>query len=174
MPLKNKNGAQAIPISGDGVWRWANNTYLEEKKRKLLVFKKSKKTPLINKDGVQAKWNIYTKSYLSERSNKGKTPRDYLDKFINRKGADVIKKYDIKFSYSKPFEFIEHFIKITNKANNITILDFFAGSGTTLHAVLSLNKSDNGVENVSLPQIMRIKSVIMSLTQELKESSKDI
>jgi adenine-specific DNA-methyltransferase len=144
LPDENIDGAKAKPVSGDGVWRWANETYKVFEKKNLLVFKRSKKTPLINQDGNQAKWNIYTKSYLSERSSKGKSPRDYLDQFINRKGADFIKQYDIKFSYSKPFELIEHFIKITNKPNNITVLDFFAGSGTTLHSVLNLNNTDNG------------------------------
>ena len=37
--------------------------------------------------------------------------RDYLDNFINRKGADFIKQYDIDFNYSKPFELIQHLIK---------------------------------------------------------------
>lgn len=144
LPEENIDGAKAKPVSGDGVWRWANETYKISEKKNLLVFKRSKKTPLINQDGKQAKWNIYTKSYLSERSSKGKSPRDYLDQFINRKGADFIKQYDIKFSYSKPFELIEHFIKITDKRNDITVLDFFAGSGTTLHSVLNLNNTDNG------------------------------
>lgn len=81
---------------------------------------------------------------MNDRSEKGASPRDYLDNFINRKGADFIKQYDIDFSYSKPFELIQHLIKITNKSNDITVLDFFAGSGTTLHSVMNLNSQDNG------------------------------
>lgn len=127
---------------GDGRWRWSKETYLLN--RHLLVFKKSKQSPLLDENGNRAKWNIYTKSYLNDRSEKGASPRDYLDQFINRKGADLIKQYDIDFSYSKPFELIQHLLKITNKRNNITILDFFAGSGTTLHAVMSLNELDKG------------------------------
>lgn len=144
MPDKIEDGAKAIPISGDGVWRWANETFFEQGKRELLVFKQTKKSPLLDENGNQAKWNIYTKSYLNDRSEKGASPRDYLDQFINRKGADLIKQYDIDFSYSKPFELIQHLLKITNKSNDITVLDFFAGSGTTLHAVMSLNELDKG------------------------------
>jgi adenine-specific DNA-methyltransferase len=143
LPTEKNDGAKAIPIQGDGVWRWSvDEGYFRNKH--LLVFKQTKKSPLLDENGNQAKWNIYTKSYLNDRSEKGKSPRDYLDQFINRKGADFIKLYDIDFSYSKPLELIQHLIKITNKPNNIKVLDFFAGSGTTLHSTVSLNSNDNG------------------------------
>jgi adenine-specific DNA-methyltransferase len=131
-----------IMRDGDGRWRWSKETYLLNKH--LLVFKKTNKSPLLDGNGIRAKWNVYTKSYLNDRSEKGASPRDYLDQFINRKGADLIKQYDVDFSFSKPFELIQHLIKITNKSNDITVLDFFAGSGTTLHAVMNLNRMDNG------------------------------
>lgn len=35
-------------------------------------------------------------------------------------------------------------VKITNKNNDIKVLDFFAGSGTALHSVMKMNESDNG------------------------------
>lgn len=142
-PVEKFDGSQSIPQSDeDKCWRWSLDKYLNDKH--LLVFKKSNKTPLVDEFGNQAKWNIYTKSYLNDRSEKGASPRDFIDQFINRKGADLIKQYDIKFSYSKPFELIQHLIKITNKNKNINVLDFFAGSGTALHAVMNLNDFDNG------------------------------
>ena len=142
-PTESIEGAKIAPSSPEEkVWRWSLETYLKQKE--LLVFKQTKKSPLLDENGNRAKWNIYTKSYLSDRSEKGTSPRDYLDQFINRKGADLIKKYDIDFSYSKPFELIEHLVKITNKSNKITFLDFFAGSGTSLHAIMNLNQLDEG------------------------------
>ena len=49
------------------------------------------------------------------------------------------------FGFPKPISLIKHIIGIaTPRAKNITILDFFAGSGTTLHAVMQLNKEDGG------------------------------
>lgn len=64
-----------------------------------------------------------------------------LDKIIdtttNEKGKIVP-----KFDNPKPPELISHLINITNKNDNITILDFFAWSWTTWHAVLDLNKQD--------------------------------
>jgi len=142
-PIEKKDAAKVIPQSdNDKVWRWSADKYLAEKH--LIVFKQTKQSPCLDENGNKSKWNLYTKSYLNDRSEKGASPRDYLDQFINRKGADFIKQYDIDFSYSKPFELIQHLIKITNKPNDIKVLDFFAGSGTTLHSVLSLNASDKG------------------------------
>ena len=40
-------------------------------------------------------------------------------------------------------ELVEHLLSISSGANDI-ILDSFAGSGTTAHAVLALNKEDGG------------------------------
>ena len=98
-PNEKTDGAKLPPLTAeDKVWRWSVDTYLKQKE--LLVFKKSKQSPLLDENGNRAKWNIYTKSYLNDRSEKGASPRDYLDQFINRKGADLIKQYDIDFSYS--------------------------------------------------------------------------
>ena len=48
-----------------------------------------------------------------------------------------------KFNYPKPTSLIKYLINMICDENDI-ILDSFAGSGTTAHAVLSLNKEDGG------------------------------
>jgi adenine-specific DNA-methyltransferase len=49
------------------------------------------------------------------------------------------------FQYSKPHSLIEYLINMLCKEDShAIILDSFAGSGTTAHAVLNLNKSDGG------------------------------
>ena len=55
--------------------------------------------------------------------------------------VDIFKKS--VFNYSKPKELIKRCLKSYNKSN-VKVLDFFAGSGTTGHAVLELNKEDGG------------------------------
>ena len=47
------------------------------------------------------------------------------------------------FSYPKPVSLLRSLLKVATK-NNDLILDSFAGSGTTAHAVLDLNKEDSG------------------------------
>ncbi|MFY4701641.1 site-specific DNA-methyltransferase [Campylobacter jejuni] len=48
------------------------------------------------------------------------------------------------FDTPKPVSLIKHIIDISTDLNDDIILDFFAGSGTTGHAVLELNKQDGG------------------------------
>lgn len=56
---------------------------------------------------------------------------------------------DSEFSYPKPIILLEKlFTSATNKC--ATILDFFAGSGTTGHAVLKLNAQDGGTRQFIL------------------------
>jgi adenine-specific DNA-methyltransferase len=47
------------------------------------------------------------------------------------------------FNYPKPPTLIENLLRQTAGPNDL-VLDFFAGSGTTAHAVLKLNKADKG------------------------------
>lgn len=58
------------------------------------------------------------------------------------------------FSFPKPIDLITNFLKISTK-NKDLILDFFAGSGTTAHAVMALNAEDGGNRkciSVQLPE----------------------
>ncbi|MCF6333145.1 MAG: site-specific DNA-methyltransferase [Draconibacterium sp.] len=49
----------------------------------------------------------------------------------------------LPFDTPKPYTLIKRIIQLSSHSNDI-ILDSFAGSGTTAHAVLNLNKEDNG------------------------------
>jgi adenine-specific DNA-methyltransferase len=128
----------------DKVWRWSYPTYLQQKD--LLVYKETKTSPLLDENGKKAKYNIYTKSYLNVRTKTGVKPRNFLieKEFLNRKGADYIKKMGIKFNYSKPKALIDYLFSLSNARKDAIILDFFAGSGTTGEVVLDLNKKDKG------------------------------
>ena len=50
---------------------------------------------------------------------------------------------DIEFSNGKkPLKLVQRFLSMSNSAQGTHILDFFAGSGTTGHAVINLNRED--------------------------------
>lgn len=49
----------------------------------------------------------------------------------------------VLFSYPKSVPLVERVIRLYSQVDS-TVLDFFAGSGTTLHAVMQLNKEDGG------------------------------
>ena len=66
--------------------------------------------------------------------------------YQNTKGTKILKDIFQKnnvFSYSKPVSLIQDLVSLIDNSN-ATILDFFAGSGTTGHAVMKLNAEDGG------------------------------
>lgn len=65
--------------------------------------------------------------------------------FFTTKGSALLKEMfkDEKFPYPKPIDLISEILRATSKKDSL-ILDFFAGTGTTLHATLELNDEDGG------------------------------
>ena len=59
---------------------------------------------------------------------------------------DIINIFgDKAFGFPKPMSLIQYLLRISNPHfSNLTVLDFFAGSGTTLHATMQLNPEDGG------------------------------
>ena len=82
-------------------------------------------------------------------------------------GSDdsLLRKFDLEFENPKPVSFTKSLIQAFTKPNEKDlILDFFAGSGTTAHAVIEANKSDNGNRkfiNVQLPEQIDEKSEML-------------
>jgi len=58
----------------------------------------------------------------------------------------------IKFDYPKPLGLMKYLISMVSDTNCV-VIDFFAGSGTTAHAVLELNKEDGGNRRFILVEI---------------------
>ncbi|OQC44075.1 MAG: putative methyltransferase [Bacteroidetes bacterium ADurb.Bin028] len=135
--------SKVIP-PGDRFWRWSEKTFIKNNADDRVVYKKTNTSPLVDEDGKKAKWNIYTKLYLHERQETGIRPLSFIDDMPNSLGSKELIQMGINFPYSKPRALIEFIISITNKEKDIIVLDFFAGSGTTTHAVLNLNNLDQG------------------------------
>lgn len=88
-------------------------------------------------------WSVQFKQYLNVN---GKTPRSMtMDFGGTTEGDSELKTIFGKkvFSYPKSIKYLLTLIS-TVSAEDITVLDFFAGSGTTGHAVMQLNKEDGG------------------------------
>ena len=71
-------------------------------------------------------------------------------------GSDVelLNELQIPFETPKVVEIVkEHIMAFTDKNENDIILDFFAGSATTAHAVMQLNKEDRGNRKYILVQM---------------------
>jgi hypothetical protein len=89
----------------------------------------------------------------------------------NTDASDALKAMGISFDNPKPVSLISYLVNMATHANkSAIILDFFAGSGTTGHAVLKLNAQDSGTrqfilctnnenkiaENVTYPRIKKV------------------
>lgn len=66
-------------------------------------------------------------------------------KHLNKDGVSELADLKIKFDYPKPSSLIKELAGGATFFNrDAVVLDFFAGSGTTMHATMELNKKDNG------------------------------
>jgi len=102
---------------------------------------------LIYWDKKNGEWIPYEKVYYQEEAIKRIKERSILYELANTGDAtkmltDIFGKKDV-FENAKPVELVKFFIRYTTNKNSF-ILDSFAGSGTTAHAVLGLNKEDGG------------------------------
>ena len=103
------------------------------------------------------KGGVRRKTYLDDVG--GKLPTNFWP-FSETGHTDEAKKemlaiFDGKatFDTPKPHRLIEFVLKIAGNENAI-ILDSFAGSGTTAHAVLNMNKADGGHRKFILVEMM--------------------
>lgn len=86
-----------------------------------------------------------------------KVPSNIIDEEVGvGTNEDAQKEMDylnMTFSYAKPSSLVKFLIKMPFWAEkDIIVLDFFAGSGTTLHAVMELNSEDEGKRTCILCQ----------------------
>ncbi len=127
----------------DWVWRWSKakfdfglaNGFVEVKNNRIYT-KTYTKTKISDSKPYKIEYFNRTKNISSIEFLDNK----YSNDMSNKKLQSIFNVKNI-FDYSKPVELISFLIDQTTEKGDI-ILDFFAGSGTTAHAVLESNKSD--------------------------------
>ncbi len=127
----------------DWVWRWSKakfdfglaNGFVEVKNNRIYT-KTYTKAKISDSKPYKIEYFNRTKNISSIEFLDNK----YSNDMSNKKLQSIFNVKNI-FDYSKPVELISFLIEQTTKKGDI-ILDFFAGSGTTAHAVLESNKSD--------------------------------
>lgn len=87
------------------------------------------------------------KRFLFEALERGRVTKTIWDDIeTTTNGTQLVKNIFggvIPFSNAKPIRLIHRMLQL-GSYHNSTILDFFAGSGTTLHATMQLNAEDGG------------------------------
>ena len=124
-----------------GCWRWSLSKYNEEIERIEWIK---------GKNGWSANFRIYADNLTPipvntiwnfKKVGSTRTAKNELENIVRQN----------IFSYPKPSSLISFIEQIaTNKSS--TILDFFAGSGTTMHATMQLNEEDGGHRQCILVQ----------------------
>ncbi len=115
-------------------WLGTEKTYKEYLKEGRIYFPK-------NGNGLPRK-----KYYKYEREEEGQCAHNFwlhTDFGSNQEATKELKELKIEFDNPKPTRLIQGLLSIFTKKDSI-ILDSFAGSGTTAHAVLKLNQEDGG------------------------------
>ena len=142
-----------LPNGNDGCWRWSKERALTALKNNDIEFAKKE-------DG---NWEAYEKIYEpKDGESKTRLYSAWLQDEIYEELDDLLEDREPKstaygtkqlkeifggsayFDYPKPTNLILILLKIANSNNSDIILDFFAGSCTTAHAVMQLNKEDGG------------------------------
>ena len=127
-PMKN--------VQEQGCWRWGKDTAKNNLQNLFARYMPNKR-----------QWSVFEKDYFDE-NNTIKSTTAWSFKDVNsERGTELFeKKLDFKkniFQKPKPLGTIVRTLLLATN-NNDLILDFFAGSGTTAHAVMQLNAEDNG------------------------------
>ena len=132
---KQKGYEEILPITSTGqerTWKTTKETFLErlnsgqiiaerDQNNKIQVYEKYRESQVIKTHWIDPKYHaIHYGTKIVENILGGK-----------------------KFDFPKSLYLLIDSLKLTSTKNS-TVLDFFAGSGTTGHAVLELNKQDGG------------------------------
>ena len=121
--------------------------YYEE----LKIYKNKKAIDEINKkiDGgeyillKQDNKKHFIAEVIDKKENKRQILYSIIQGVLNNDGNNEILELKLNFNNPKPKNLIKLLVNSIN-LKEVAVLDFFAGSGTTGHAVLELNKEDGG------------------------------
>ena len=116
------------------------------------AFSKESLERMIAEDRILWKENLpKQKEFLNNMRNSTKALKSNWGVFDNQKTTMFLKKLlpTVQFNNPKPIELMKYLIEVTLPENS-TILDFFAGSGTTGQAVTELNAEDGGTRKFIL------------------------
>lgn len=148
-PIKCPDGTfircpQPDPQNPTTSWRWGEATVKERNAE--LEFLREKKS---------GEWRVYTRTW---EPTDGVTPRSLMVEKEYGRNRDGTQELDALigpkiFNNPKPTKMLLHLLRIGAREKNSIVLDFFAGSGSTGHAVLKLNEEDNGQRRYILVQL---------------------
>ncbi len=138
-----KNGVIISDFSLKGHFRWSQTTLDKELADECMFIVKSNRFSIRycrKGDRTVPPPNFITERFYDTSIDKVNQNVDTNE----QAGKELIDIFGFKpFDFPKPTSLISYLLSFNNHKSS-TVLDFFAGSGTTLHAVMQLNKQDGG------------------------------
>ncbi len=144
--LKRKSGEHKYM---DWAWRWSKEKFQFGYENGFIVVKKSRNgTRIYTKTYQKATIENEGKNYFIKYNERTAPISSLLlteNEFSNDNATKILNSiFNEKiFDYSKPVSLLEFICQLATEKNSI-VLDSFAGSGTTAHAVINLNQQDGG------------------------------
>ena len=138
------NGQEVLPIKDDGTegrWRVSKEKACELLQNGELELKIKNGIPNIYRNFAAGETSMPYGSWLPENIS------------MTAKGTIELKNLGLNFAYPKPVELLEFILRLATDKDSI-VLDAFAGSGTTAHAVINLNAQDGGNRKFILIELM--------------------
>lgn len=134
-----------LDSESEGCWRWGKNKMSEAFKEGLVELQKNKNGEFVP----------YERKYENRQEENSKLYSSWIDDVDNSTGTALLKTIipPDTFMYPKAVDFIYRIINMATPNKDAFILDFFAGSGTTGHAVLDMNSNDGGQRTCILCQL---------------------
>ena len=131
-------------VNDGWIWKWGKDKVKWGLENKFLEFVKSKKS---SGSKYTIKYKVY-ENVDNEGNIRKKVGRAFTNLIlepINQQGNSELMALfgEVPFSNPKPLGLLQYLLN-TIVIKDVTILDFFAGSGTTLHATMQLNAEDGG------------------------------
>jgi site-specific DNA-methyltransferase (adenine-specific)/adenine-specific DNA-methyltransferase len=136
-PIITPSGKKILPTKGRCWFTSKNNVQKLIDDKRIWFGKNGSNVPRIKKFLTEVKGGITAMTiWLHSEVGHNQEAKQELNKILGEDAESI-------FDTPKPIRLIERIIQLSTDKNDI-ILDSFAGSGTTGHSVLSLNKKDGG------------------------------
>lgn len=136
------------PFNSKGIescWRWGKPKCIENIGENTLV------SNLVGKKKTDGSFGAYEKYRKTTYKPKSIWTEN---SFLTESGTIVTKELGFEglFDFPKPPALVKECLKLSTKEDDI-VLDFFAGSSTTAHAAIELNKEDSGHRKFIMVQL---------------------
>lgn len=163
-----KGGKNVNEVIINGEFKWAQDNLNEEISKGTYFLIKSEKFSIrFQRVGNDEKY---------------KTPNNLLNVELNKENEVGTNESAVKelealglkgtFDYPKPISLLEKVIKMIAKDDKeCIILDFFAGSSTTAHAVLKINSEDNGRRRYIMVQLPENLDILLANSDAISKKS---